>query len=213
MKSREVPTGAGGITYNDSLLLLMKQLLPNGLLGVAIAGLLAAFMAGMAANISAFNTVMSYDIWQTYIQKDKPDHYYTDLRARRDRGRDRARDRDVVLREPVPEHDDLPADAVRVLQRAAVRDVHPRHVLEADDRDRGLDRTGRPARLAAVLVAFLSEDAFGSASTGVLHLGGQGASFAGGGSGVRRRHRRQRGRHLCHRNPGRSRSCAGWSTR
>ena len=77
MKSSGSATGAGGITYNDSLLLLMKQLLPNGLLGVAIAGLLAAFMAGMAANISAFNTVMSYDIWQTYIQKDKPDNFYT----------------------------------------------------------------------------------------------------------------------------------------
>ncbi len=37
----------------------MKNVLPNGLLGVAIAGLLAAFMAGMAANISAFNTVFS----------------------------------------------------------------------------------------------------------------------------------------------------------
>ncbi|MGN6252162.1 MAG: sodium:solute symporter family protein [Marmoricola sp.] len=66
----------GGLQYNDALLLLMRDLLPNGLLGVAIAGLLAAFMAGMAANISAFNTVMSYDIWQTYVQKDKPDHYY-----------------------------------------------------------------------------------------------------------------------------------------
>src|SRR5699024_3919662 len=67
----------GNVTYNDSLLLLMRDLLPNGLLGVAIAGLMAAFMAGMAANISAFNTVMSYDIWQTYVQKDKPDEYYT----------------------------------------------------------------------------------------------------------------------------------------
>jgi SSS family solute:Na+ symporter len=72
--------GSGGdITYNDSLLLLMRDLLPNGLLGVAIAGLLAAFMAGMAANVSAFNTVFSYDIWQTYVQKDKPDGFYTAL--------------------------------------------------------------------------------------------------------------------------------------
>src|SRR3982751_2629106 len=66
MKSKGAETGEGGITYNDSLLLLMKQLLPNGLLRVAIAGLLAAFMAGMAANVSAFNTVTSYDLWQTY---------------------------------------------------------------------------------------------------------------------------------------------------
>jgi SSS family solute:Na+ symporter len=36
--------------------------------------------------------------------------------------------------------------------------------------------------LAAVAVAFLSEDAFGSASTGVLHLAGQGASFVAAGA-------------------------------
>ena len=46
------------------------------MLGVAIAGLLAAFMAGMAANISAFNTVFSYDLWQKYVMKDRPDDYY-----------------------------------------------------------------------------------------------------------------------------------------
>jgi SSS family solute:Na+ symporter len=69
--------GKGGdITYNDSLLLLMRDLLPNGLLGLAITGLLASFMAGMAANISAFNTVFSYDLWQTYVVKDRPDDYY-----------------------------------------------------------------------------------------------------------------------------------------
>ncbi|SCX52881.1 solute:Na+ symporter, SSS family [Klenkia marina] len=65
-----------GVEYNDAILLLIRDVLPNGLLGVAIAGLLAAFMAGMAANISAFNTVFSYDLWQTYIKKDRPDGYY-----------------------------------------------------------------------------------------------------------------------------------------
>ncbi len=69
--------GSGGATYNDSILYLMRDLLPNGMLGVAIAGLLASFMAGMAANISAFNTVFSYDLWQTYLVKDKEDAYYT----------------------------------------------------------------------------------------------------------------------------------------
>lgn len=67
---------ATGIKYNDAILLLMRDVLPNGLLGLAIAGLLAAFMAGMAANVSAFNTVFSYDLWQQYIVKDKPDSYY-----------------------------------------------------------------------------------------------------------------------------------------
>jgi SSS family solute:Na+ symporter len=64
------------VDYNNSILLLMRDVLPNGLLGVAIAGLLAAFMAGMAANISAFNTVFSYDLWQQYVKKDRPDGYY-----------------------------------------------------------------------------------------------------------------------------------------
>ncbi len=65
--------------YNNSLLYLIRDLLPNGLLGLAIAGLLASFMAGMAANISAFNTVFSYDLWQTYVKKDEEDHYYLNV--------------------------------------------------------------------------------------------------------------------------------------
>ena len=62
--------------YNNSLLYLINDLLPNGMLGVAIAGLLASFMAGMAANISAFNTVFSYDLWETYVVKGRSDDYY-----------------------------------------------------------------------------------------------------------------------------------------
>src|SRR3954462_12448185 len=68
--------GSSDLTYNESILGLIRDVLPNGLLGVAIAGLLAAFMAGMAANISAFNTVFSYDIWQQYVKRDRPDGYY-----------------------------------------------------------------------------------------------------------------------------------------
>src|SRR5204863_1999232 len=75
-KADGAPAGSD-VDYNNSMLYLMRDLLPNGVLGVAIAGLLAAFMAGMAANISAFNTVFSYDLWQTYVVKDRPDDYYT----------------------------------------------------------------------------------------------------------------------------------------
>lgn len=73
MRGEDAPSGA---TFNDALLLLMRDLLPNGMLGIAIAGLLASFMAGMAANLSSFNTVFTYDIWQSYVVKDKPDGYY-----------------------------------------------------------------------------------------------------------------------------------------
>jgi solute:Na+ symporter, SSS family len=68
--------GPTDVTYNNALSLLMKEVLPNGVLGVAIAGLLAAFMAGMAANISSFNTVFTYDIWQDWVRPDRPDRYY-----------------------------------------------------------------------------------------------------------------------------------------
>jgi SSS family solute:Na+ symporter len=63
-------------TYNDAIPRLMGLLLPNGVLGVALAGLLAAFMAGMAANVSSFNTVFTYDIWRSRFVKDRPDDYY-----------------------------------------------------------------------------------------------------------------------------------------
>ena len=71
------PAAGAKPDYNNSILYLIRDLLPNGMLGIAIAGLLASFMAGMAANISAFNTVFSYDLWQTYVKKDEEDSYYT----------------------------------------------------------------------------------------------------------------------------------------
>jgi SSS family solute:Na+ symporter len=68
--------GSGSVTYNDALLLLMRDLLPNGMLGLAITGLLASFMAGMAANLSSFNTVVTYDLIERYIRKDRDDAFY-----------------------------------------------------------------------------------------------------------------------------------------
>ncbi|MFF5079019.1 sodium:solute symporter family protein [Actinoplanes sp. NPDC000266] len=67
---------SGDLTYNNAIPLLMRDLLPNGVLGVAVTGLLASFMAGMAANVSGFNTVFTYDIWQPYIRKGRSDDYY-----------------------------------------------------------------------------------------------------------------------------------------
>lgn len=71
--------GQTDVTYNNALSLLMKEVLPNGVLGVAIAGLLAAFMAGMAANVSSFNTVFTYDIWQDWVRPGRPDRYYLNV--------------------------------------------------------------------------------------------------------------------------------------
>ena len=66
----------GDLQYNNAIPLLMRDLLPNGVLGVAVTGLVASFMAGMAANVSGFNTVFTYDIWQSYIRRGRSDEYY-----------------------------------------------------------------------------------------------------------------------------------------
>jgi SSS family solute:Na+ symporter len=69
-------TPESGYQYNDAIPYLMEQLLPNGVLGIAVTGLLAAFMAGMAANVSSFNTVFTNDIWARYVERGREDGYY-----------------------------------------------------------------------------------------------------------------------------------------
>ncbi|GAA5079478.1 sodium:solute symporter family protein [Streptomyces similanensis] len=71
-----IGTSTSGLQYNDAIPYLMQELLPNGVLGIAVTGLLAAFMAGMAANVSSFNTVFTTDIWAKYLVKDREDAYY-----------------------------------------------------------------------------------------------------------------------------------------
>lgn len=62
--------------YNLALPLLMHRYYPAGLLGLGFTALLASFMSGMAGNITAFNTVWTYDIYQTYLAKGRPDQHY-----------------------------------------------------------------------------------------------------------------------------------------
>jgi solute:Na+ symporter, SSS family len=71
-----IGTGGGNLEYNQAIPALMEKYLPQGVLGVAVTGLLAAFMAGMAANVSSFNAVFTYDIWQDYLRPGRPDRYY-----------------------------------------------------------------------------------------------------------------------------------------
>jgi SSS family solute:Na+ symporter len=68
--------GEGDLAYNNAIPLLISKLLPTGMLGLAVTGLLAAFMAGVAANVTSFNTVVSYDLWQAYVRKDADDTHY-----------------------------------------------------------------------------------------------------------------------------------------
>jgi len=49
---------------------------PTGILGLGLTALLASFMSGMAGNVTAFNTVWTYDIYQSYINKGASDAHY-----------------------------------------------------------------------------------------------------------------------------------------
>ncbi|MGI8715136.1 MAG: sodium:solute symporter family protein [Solirubrobacteraceae bacterium] len=70
-----------GMQYNTAIPHLIGNYLPEGMLGLAVTGMLAAFMAGVAANVTAFNTVVTYDLIQAYFAKDRDSAYY--LRAGR----------------------------------------------------------------------------------------------------------------------------------
>ena len=48
----------------------------KSLLRHAMTGLLPAFMAGMAANVSSLNTVFTYDLWQDWLRPGRDDRYY-----------------------------------------------------------------------------------------------------------------------------------------
>ena len=62
--------------YDGVILSLVKRYCPPGLLGLALTALLASFMSGMAGNVTAFNTVWTYDIYQAYLAKNKSDDHY-----------------------------------------------------------------------------------------------------------------------------------------
>ncbi|HEX8916196.1 MAG TPA: sodium:solute symporter family protein [Humisphaera sp.] len=62
--------------YNFATPAAVLRYFPTGLLGLGITALLASFMSGMAGNVTAFNTVCTYDIYQSYIKKDASDAHY-----------------------------------------------------------------------------------------------------------------------------------------
>jgi SSS family solute:Na+ symporter len=64
------------LQFNNAIPLLMNKYLPNGMLGIALTGLMASFMAGVAANVSAFNTVVTTDLVEPYFKPGKPDEWY-----------------------------------------------------------------------------------------------------------------------------------------
>ncbi|WP_300404709.1 sodium:solute symporter family protein [Nocardioides sp.] len=178
----EVTGGAGGtVDYNDSLIYLMRDLLPNGLLGIAIAGLLAAFMAGMAANISAFNTVLSYDLWERYVVRDRSDDYYLKV----GRIATVAAALIAIGTAQLATNFSNIMDYLQTLFGFFNAPLFATFILGMFWKRMTATAgwVGLVAgTLSAVLVAFLSEDAFGSASLGVIGISGQGASFVAAGA-------------------------------
>ena len=55
---------------------MLGHYLPTGVLGLGLTALLASFMSGMAGNVTAFNTVWTYDIYQSYIKPDASDAHH-----------------------------------------------------------------------------------------------------------------------------------------
>jgi SSS family solute:Na+ symporter len=165
-----------GVAFNDALIYLMRDVLPNGLLGLAITGLLAAFMAGMAANISAFNTVFSYDLVQTYVVRDREDEWYLWI------GRIATVGATVIaiFTAGLASNFSNIMNYLQTLFGFFNAPLFATFILGMFWR-RMTATAGWvglvSGTLSAVIVAFLSEDAFGSWSTGALPLSGQGASF------------------------------------
>ena len=63
-------------SFNMAIPYVMAYYLPTGMLGLGLTALLASFMSGMAGNVTAFNTVWTYDIYRAYMRPDEPDHHY-----------------------------------------------------------------------------------------------------------------------------------------
>lgn len=62
--------------WNNVLPLMMARYYPPGLLGLGLVALMASFMSGMAGNVTAFNTVFTYDLYGAYIRKNASDRHY-----------------------------------------------------------------------------------------------------------------------------------------
>lgn len=64
------------LDYDLTIPNMLLQYFPTGLLGLGVTALLASFMSGMAGNVTAFNTVWTYDIYQSYIRPKASDQHY-----------------------------------------------------------------------------------------------------------------------------------------
>ena len=72
-----LPIGSDGQpNYNLAIPMMLAHYMPSGVLGLGLTALMASFMSGMAGNVTAFNTVWTYDIYQSYIRPGRSDGHY-----------------------------------------------------------------------------------------------------------------------------------------
>jgi SSS family solute:Na+ symporter len=64
------------LDYDLATPMMLVRLFPSGMLGLGLTALLASFMSGMAGNVTAFNTVWTYDIYQSHIRRGASDAHY-----------------------------------------------------------------------------------------------------------------------------------------
>ena len=78
LSGQPVLDNKGNPVYNYDLAIpvMLLHFFPTGILGLGLTALLASFMSGMAGNVTAFNTVWTYDIYQSYINKKASDQHY-----------------------------------------------------------------------------------------------------------------------------------------
>lgn len=75
-----LPMKASGVyDYDQAFPTLLAQFYPSGILGVGITALMASFMSGMAGNVTAFNTVWTFDIYETHIRPNASDAHYVQV--------------------------------------------------------------------------------------------------------------------------------------
>ena len=132
--------GKPQLDYDLAVPNMLLHYFPPGMLGLGLTALLASFMSGMAGNVTAFNTVWTYDIYQSlYPTEGERRALFVDGPCFDGRGY-WAVDCGGIHGQPLQQHHGHAAVGVCVCERAAVCDVPARNVLEAGDWTRRIHR-------------------------------------------------------------------------
>ena len=125
---------------------MLLHYFPTGILGLGLTALLASFMSGMAGNVTAFNTVWTYDLYQSYIHKGASDAHYLTVGRWATVGGILLSIGTAYAATSIQQHHGHAAAGLLLRECAAVCDLPAGHVLEAHDRPRRIYRPDDAAR-------------------------------------------------------------------